>query len=230
MRGFVDKVYTLAIKYWPLVLLLIVGLVLLMRLHWFVRVLAAAVFVFICFVALAAAAIALYDLLTDGVDEPRFLVRLRSRAARARERIKFLADQIEEIEGHIAQLRNIERQPNQEASGKQWDKSLALLKGYEEELALRRTKLAFYRRSLRSLGEIESKWVQERRLKELQRDLDQLRTPSKQEVEQMKLLREELAYEAKLLTTYQELSKRIDKVEKLAEAQAVRRELDRLLE
>jgi len=229
IRSFVDKTYAWLLGRWPLVLLFVVLVFVLMRLHWGFRVLAAVVLVAFCLLAFTGAIFALIDLLQGGVDEPRFLVRLRSRAEQARERIKSLNTQRKGIQQKITQLDAIGKSADGDGTGKQWSKSMALLSGYREELALRDTKLEFYRKSLDTLTDLEAKWRQERRLKELQRDLDQLRRPNKQEAGQMKALRAELDFESKLLSTYQDLSRRIDRVDTVEGAQGLKRDLDELL-
>ena len=161
---------------------------------------------------------------------PGFLVRLNARAEQARDRIRTLNKQRQKILTSIEQLREFKgpRDPSI-PDGKQSSKTLALLDGFRDELALRATKLDFYKKSLRTLTDLENKWRQERRLNDLQRDLEKIRKPNEHEVQQMKALRAELDYESDLLNTYQELSKRIDKAETVAGARDLRKDLDRLL-
>lgn len=232
IRHLLDRSYDVTRAYWPFFLGVIVLVALLMRVHWGFRVLAFALLAIVAVITVTGAAVALYDLSTGGVREPKFLLRLAARSEQARERIRRLTAERTDIRQRIDQLRQFgasgEREGT-EVSGKQWGKSLALLEGYEREFELRSAKLEFYRQSLRSLTELEEKWRQERRLNELQRDLERLRKPNEQETERMRTLRAELAYEDKLLTTYRDLSKRIDQADDLTQARGVREDLDRLL-
>lgn len=230
MRRIVDNSYDFAIRYWPGLLIGLLILTFLMRFHWSFRVLAAIVLIGIAFIALAGSFLAFRDMMLGNDSEPNFIRRLSEKASEARERIGSLSAEQQAIEEKIADLKSIREQVEHEGSGKQWGKSLALLKGYEEELAIRSTKLDFYRKSLKSLTELEEKWRQEEHLKELQVELEQLRKPDALESAQMESLREELAYEKKLLTTYRSLSKELDKTDSLQGAQKLRVDLDRLLE
>ena len=232
VRNFLDRVYDLARDYWPYLLIALAVTAVLMRVHWGFRVVALIAAVVVGVVLLLGAAMSVYDLSRGGVREPKFLLRLAARSEQARERILKLSSERSDIDERIAQLRGISRageQESAEVSGKQWGKSLALLEGYERERELRSAKISFYEQSLSSLTDLEAKWRQERRLNELQRDLERLRKPNVAETERMKTLRAELAYEDKLLTTYRELSKRIDRADDIDAARGLRADLDRLL-
>ena len=232
IRSLLDRSYEFTRAHWPFLLGAVVLVARLMRVHWGFRVLAFALLALVAVVTVTGAVVALYDLGTGGVREPQFLLRLAARSEQARERIRKLTAERSDIKQRIGQLRQFGaagQREGAEVSGKQWGKSLALLEGYERELELRSAKLEFYRQSLRSLTELEGKWRQERRLNELQRDLERLRKPNEQETERMRTLRAELAYEDKLLTTYRELSRRIDQADDLTQARGVREDLDRLL-
>lgn len=232
IRKSLDRTYDFARANWPYLLGLILVVALLMRVHWGFRVLALILLLAVAIVTVTGAIVALYDLSVGGVREPQFLLRLSARSEQARDRIRKLTTERVDIEQRISQLRQLGEAGSRERAGvdgKQWGKSLALLEGYEREYELRSAKLEFYRQSLRSLTELEEKWRQERRLNELQRDLERLRKPNEQETERMRTLRAELAYEDKLLTTYRDLSRRIDRADDLKQARGVREDLDRLL-
>lgn len=229
LRNFLDQVFRSVQRYWQLYLLLVLGLFFLMRLHWSIRVLAAAVFVFVALIAILGAVVAVIDSMTDNGSEPQFLQRLVERANSARSRISELRKEAREIETKIKELETL-TETEKLTSGKQWGKSLALLTGYQEELALREAKAEFYARSMKTLTELNEKWRQERRLNELQNGLKQLRTPvGKDEQLKMRALKEDLTREQELLRSYKELSKRLDKSDSLANAQLLPKELERLL-
>lgn len=229
LRNFLDQVFRSVQRYWQLYLLLVLALFFLMRLHWSIRVLAAAVFVFVALIAILGAVVAVIDSMTDNGSEPQFLQRLVERANSARSRISELRKEAREIEIKIKELETL-TETEKLTSGKQWGKSLALLTGYQEELALREAKAEFYARSMKTLTELNEKWRQERRLNELQNGLKQLRTPvGKDEQLKMRALKEDLTREQELLKSYKELSKRLDKSDSLANAQLLRKELERLL-
>ena len=230
MRRLLDRVYGLVLRHWPIVLIAVALLLLAMRLHWSMRVVAATVFVVGALLAIAGAVLALYDLATGRQSEPKFLVRLRLRAQQARERIVQLEGEVAEIDQKVEQLRGLSARPDAEGSGQQYGKSLELIRGYGEERELRATKLAFYQRSHETLRRLERKWQQERRLKGLERDLDRLRRPREQDASEMTSLRGELAYEQRLLKTYQQLSRQLDEADTVASARELRTDLDRLLE
>ncbi len=225
LRSYLAYLEDVVKRYWPGLLLVALAIFVLMRALWFMRVVALVLVSLILLTVLAGAGLALYNHLSGASREPRFLARLGERADRARGRIKKLVEEQKSIDRKIVELKALDPQ----ASGKQWSKSLALLNGYEEELALRRTKVDFYRQSLRSLQELDQKWRQERKLNAMERDLEQLRTPNPSETRRMKSLREELVLEYELLATYQTLSKRLDRADNVASAKSLRRDLDMLL-
>ena len=232
IRTFLDRVYEFVRLRWPYLLGALAVVLVFMRAHWAFRVAALAILVVVVAITLLGAAVALYDLSAGGVREPQFLLRLAARSEQARERIRRLTAERTDIRERLGQLRAIGeagRAEGSDVSGKQWGKSLALLEGYERELELREAKLSFYRQSLRSLTELEDKWRQERRLNEMQRDLERLRKPNEAEAERMRTLRAELAYEDELLSTYRQLSKRIDRADDLEKARGLRADLERLL-
>lgn len=231
LRNFLDQFFRSVQRYWQLYLLLVLALFFLMRLHWSIRVLSAAVFVFVALIAILGAVVAVVDSMTDNGSEPQFLQRLVERANSARSRISELRKEAREIEIKIKELETL-TETEKLTSGKQWGrgKSLALLTGYQEELALREAKAEFYARSMKTLTELNEKWRQERRLNELQNGLKRLRTPvGKDEQLKMLELKEDLTREQELLKSYKELSKRLDKSDSLANAQLLRKELERLL-
>ena len=229
LRTFLDNCFHNIQRYWPLYLLVVIGLFIFMRFHWAFRVLAAIVLMLTICIALLGAVVAVIDSIAGSKSEPQFLKRLADRAGAARLRISELRSASRAIETKVLELEALAKN-EQLASGKQWGKSMLLLEGYKTELSLRQTKVDFYTRSLRTLTDLDQKWRQERRLNELQSGLEKLRSPTSPEEQlQMRSLKAELAQEEDLLRSYKELSKRLDKSDSLENAQSLRKELERLL-
>ena len=149
MKKLSDWLYAVVIRYWPLLLLAGAVVALLMRVHWAFRVLAAALVVLVFIGVTIGLVVSVREWLSGG-GEPAFLRKLRLRITQSRARLTELREEIQQIQEKMHQLGDISTRADEAGGGKQWGKSLALARGYEEQLKLREEKVAFYRRSLQS--------------------------------------------------------------------------------